>query len=84
MLDLAVRACPSPPVLVAHSLACLLVAHWAHRSALAPKGAFFVAVPDPQERNFPYHGAWICAGADGAVLVSELLWLPAPMTHSDR
>ena len=53
VLDLAVRACPSPPVLVAHSLACLLVAHWAHRSALAPKGAFFVAVPDHQGAIFP-------------------------------
>jgi predicted alpha/beta hydrolase family esterase len=38
---------------VAHSLACLLVAHWAQRSALVPKGAFLVAVPDPQSTNFP-------------------------------
>jgi predicted alpha/beta hydrolase family esterase len=52
-LDVAVRACPSPPMLVAHSLACLLVAHWAHRSALVPKGAFLVAVPDPQNASFP-------------------------------
>ena len=52
-LDGAVRACPSPPVLVAHSLACLLVAHWAHHSALVPKGAFLVAVPDPQSTHFP-------------------------------
>jgi predicted alpha/beta hydrolase family esterase len=40
-------------MLVAHSLACLLVAHWAHRSALVPKGAFLVAVPDPQRASFP-------------------------------
>jgi len=52
-LDVAVQACPSPPVLVAHSLGCLLVAHWAHRSALVPKGAFLVAVPDPQSVSFP-------------------------------
>ncbi len=52
-LDVAVRACPSPPMLIAHSLACLLVAHWAHRSALLPKGAFLVAVPDPQSASFP-------------------------------
>ena len=52
-LDVAVQACPSPPILVAHSLACLLVAHWAHRSALTPKGAFLVAVPDPQSARFP-------------------------------
>jgi predicted alpha/beta hydrolase family esterase len=52
-LDEAVQACPSPPVLVAHSLACLLVAHWTHRSALVPKGAFLVAVPDPGSPGFP-------------------------------
>lgn len=52
-LDLAVRACAAPPLLVAHSLACLLVAHWARRSALALKGAFLVAVPDPQAACFP-------------------------------
>ena len=52
-LDGAVRACPSPPMLIAHSLACLLMAHWAHRSALVPKGAFLVAVPDPQSASFP-------------------------------
>jgi len=52
-LDVAVGACPSPPVLVAHSLACLLVAHWTHHSALVPKGAFLVAVPDPQSTSFP-------------------------------
>jgi predicted alpha/beta hydrolase family esterase len=52
-LDVAVRACPSPPILVAHSLACLLVAHWARRSTLVPKGAFLVAVPDPECASFP-------------------------------
>ncbi len=52
-LDLAVRACPSPPMLIAHSLACLLVAHWAHSSALVPEGAFLVAIPDPQCAIFP-------------------------------
>ena len=52
-LDMAVAACPSPPLLVAHSLACLLVAHWANRSALPLKGAFLVAVPDPQGECFP-------------------------------
>ncbi|MDP1767590.1 MAG: alpha/beta hydrolase [Nitrospirota bacterium] len=52
-LDLAVRACASPPLLIAHSLACLLVAHWAHRSDCVPKGAFLVALPDPQRAGFP-------------------------------
>jgi uncharacterized protein len=53
VLEVAVQACPSPPMLVAHSLACLLVVHWAHRSRLVPKGAFLVAIPDPQSPNFP-------------------------------
>lgn len=52
-LDAAVQACPSPPILVAHSLACLLVAHWAHRSSLRLKGAFLAAVPDPRSACFP-------------------------------
>lgn len=44
------------PILVAHSLACLLVAHWAARAGhLAGKvrGAFLVAVPDPHRETFP-------------------------------
>ena len=52
-LDIAVQACLAPPVLVAHSLACLLVAHWASRARTTVKGAFLVAVPDPQSASFP-------------------------------
>lgn len=52
-LDVAVQACPSPPILVAHSLACLLVAHWASRVRATVKGALLVAVPDPQGARFP-------------------------------
>ncbi len=53
VLDAAVTTCHSPPVLVAHSLACLLVAHWASRFAKPIKGALLVAVPDPDSPNFP-------------------------------
>lgn len=53
VLDVAVAACSSPPLLVAHSLACLLVAHWAHRSTFTTSGVFLVAVPDPQSEYFP-------------------------------
>src|SRR3954451_9463058 len=52
-LDVAVEACLSPPLLLAHSLGCLLVAHWAHRSVLVPEGAFLVAVPDPLSHGYP-------------------------------
>ncbi|MDF1749300.1 MAG: alpha/beta fold hydrolase [Alphaproteobacteria bacterium] len=41
------------PVLVAHSLACLLVAHAAPKIARKVRGAFLVAVPDPDAPAFP-------------------------------
>ena len=41
-------------VLVAHSLGCLLVAHWAAASANGHiHGALLVAVPDPEGPSFP-------------------------------
>ena len=40
-------------VLIAHSLACLLVAHWAARSSLTVKGALLAAPPNPDGPNFP-------------------------------
>src|SRR6266487_1405068 len=46
-LELAVRTSKKRPVLVAHSLSCLLVAHWAARSKQTIAGAFLVSVPDP-------------------------------------
>lgn len=46
-----------PPLLVAHSLACLLVAHWSARSALPVRGAFLVAPPDPAGPSFPLEAA---------------------------
>ena len=46
-LDRAVRAAPSPVVLVAHSLACALVAHWARAGATERvAAALLVAPPD--------------------------------------
>lgn len=52
-LEKAVRASQTPPILVAHSLACLLVAHWQEVSDLPIKGAMLVAVPDPTSSAFP-------------------------------
>lgn len=65
-LDAAVRRCADPPVLVAHSLACLLVAHWAAQSTVPIKGAFLVAIPEPASQSFP-------AAAQG--------FTPVPMHH---
>jgi uncharacterized protein len=56
-LDRAVRACATPPLLVAHSLACLLVAHWHLTSSNPIAGAFLVAVPDPLSSVFPVGAA---------------------------
>lgn len=52
-LDVAVQGCEAPPILVAHSLACLLVAHWAWQSRAPIKGAFLVAIPEPASPSFP-------------------------------
>ena len=52
-LEHTLRAMPGPVVLVAHSLGCLLVAHWATSATQAVKGALLVAVPDPQGERFP-------------------------------
>ncbi|MGY5780555.1 RBBP9/YdeN family alpha/beta hydrolase [Rhizobium sp. LEGMi135b] len=37
----------TPPILIAHSLACQLIAHWAPSTTSAILGAFMVAAPDP-------------------------------------
>lgn len=52
-VDAAVATVDEPPVLVAHSLACLLVAHWAVRRPAGACGAFLVAPPDQQSPAFP-------------------------------
>ncbi len=52
-LDRAVEALDRPPILVAHSLACLLVAHWAAARGTPVAGAMLVAVPDPSGSAFP-------------------------------
>jgi predicted alpha/beta hydrolase family esterase len=56
-LEAAVSERRSPCVLVAHSLACLLVAHWSLASSTKVLGAFLVAVPDPQGPAFPQAAA---------------------------
>jgi predicted alpha/beta hydrolase family esterase len=56
-LDKAVSEARTPPILVAHSLSCLLVAHWQNVSRLPVKAAFLVAVPDPSSAVFPAQAA---------------------------
>lgn len=45
-LDADITTCPAPPVLVAHSLSCALVAHWAARYRGGVAGALLVAPAD--------------------------------------
>lgn len=52
-LELAAATARTPPLLIAHSLSCLLVAHWQKVSRLPVKGAFLAAVPDPKSAVFP-------------------------------
>ncbi|MBP2442910.1 RBBP9/YdeN family alpha/beta hydrolase [Rhizobium leguminosarum] len=56
-LDRTVAASATPPLLVAHSLACLLVTHWQQVSLHAVAGAFLVAVPDARSASFPEEAA---------------------------
>jgi len=53
VLDGSLEATPGNPLLVAHSLACLVVARWAAHSKRTIKGALLVAPPNPQGPNFP-------------------------------
>ena len=45
-LEHAIRVAAEPPILVAHSLGCLAVAHWAARAGAGVRGALLVAPPD--------------------------------------
>ncbi|MDP8985060.1 MAG: alpha/beta fold hydrolase [Pseudomonadota bacterium] len=52
-LDQAVEQAAAPPILVAHSLGCLTVAHWAARSDRPCFAVLLVAVPNPGGPDFP-------------------------------
>ncbi|WP_148716920.1 RBBP9/YdeN family alpha/beta hydrolase [Chitinolyticbacter meiyuanensis] len=56
-LDAAVANAGPDCVLVAHSLGCLLVAHWAAGYPQPIRGALLVAVPDPAAPAFPTEAA---------------------------
>lgn len=52
-LEQAVKEAGPLTILVAHSMGCLLVAHWAASTQLTIEGALLVSVPDPTGPNFP-------------------------------
>ncbi|GAA1057897.1 hypothetical protein GCM10017608_02990 [Agromyces luteolus] len=79
-VDRAVATSPAPPVLVAHSLGCLAVAHWAVRTDGASAriaGAFLVAPPDPAGAAFP-----AAAVTGGFALPGGPLGIPATVLAS--
>ena len=52
-LEETVRAAGPDTILIAHSLSCLVVAHWAALTKLRIRGALLVAPPDPDGSGFP-------------------------------
>jgi uncharacterized protein len=52
-LELAVANASPTVVLVAHSLGCLQIVHWARDTRLSIRGAMLVAPPDPAGGTFP-------------------------------
>ncbi|WP_347505543.1 RBBP9/YdeN family alpha/beta hydrolase [Pseudomonas anguilliseptica] len=52
-LEDSVKRSGTDTILVAHSLACLLVSHWAAQTKLQIKAALLVAVPNPKGPAFP-------------------------------
>jgi len=72
-LDRAVGEAATPPLLIAHSLACLLVAHWQHDSSLSVTGAFLVAVPDSESDAFPIGAATFADTPKGRLRFPSLI-----------
>ncbi|NPT55932.1 RBBP9/YdeN family alpha/beta hydrolase [Paraburkholderia elongata] len=66
-------------VIVAHSLGCLAVVHWAARHSTRIRGAMLVAVPDPATSAFP-----AAAAAGFAPLQSERLPFPTIVVSSSN
>jgi predicted alpha/beta hydrolase family esterase len=52
-VDRYVRACPTPPVLLGHSLGCIAIVKWAFPSSLPIAGAFLVAPSDVEAVSAP-------------------------------
>lgn len=51
-LDAAIAAAGAPPVLVAHSLGCITIAHWAAAHARPVRSALLVAPADIEQPEF--------------------------------
>ncbi len=60
-LESAVQQAGPDVILVAHSLACLVVAHWAAQTHAPIQAALLVAVPDSSGPNFPAEASGFAA-----------------------
>ena len=56
-IDRQLPAAANETIVIAHSLGCLAVAHWARRCGRKIRGALLVAVPDPTSPAFPRNAA---------------------------
>ena len=65
-LDVAVRACPSPPMLVAHSLALPSGGSLGSSFSAGSEGCVSRGGPRSAECKLSCQGTWVCAGADAA------------------
>ena len=52
-LDRSIATCAEPPVLVAHSLGCIAVAHWAREATRAVRASLLVAPCDVEKQGVP-------------------------------
>lgn len=52
-LEHTIQQQTQPVILLAHSLGCLTVAHWAAHTQQQIQGALLVSIPEPQGINFP-------------------------------
>ncbi len=79
-LDRAVATAPAPPLLVAHSLSCLLVPIWARGTGRRVRGAVLVAPVDPAADLFPEDAAEFAQFTD---FVRRPLPFPTVVVGSD-
>ncbi len=70
-LDVAVQACSSPPVLVAHRPRLSSGGSLGSSFSTSSEGGISRGGTRSAERKLPSHGAWVWTGADGVVRFSE-------------
>lgn len=52
-LDDAIRCAVAPPIVIAHSLGCIALAHWAASATHPVRGALLVAPPELDRAEYP-------------------------------